>query len=342
MSSDNEEDNAVLSNDAAPRASPSPRPLFTADRSRLHNVSSEIQCGEDHASGDDGLEEYGSYTFYMSLPGLSKRLEFSCRDPSCGVLVNDEPSAEKIVDGRVDPFLFEPDYYLEAKTGFQVWPGSRLLVEALTCPKSYSDCPKLLAWQNRLACGANIVELGAGIGVVGACLAAAGGNVVITDLKTLVYNAIVPNLVRNGSEPVEEECPSWIKAASTVKDLAPNKIGRGWAGGAVIDWNVHLDSQLSSGVTSDIDIVLGCDCFWMKKLIDPVLNIVSSVFASSTKSPKFLVTYQVRGQNEVFSTIGDILVAVQERGWTAECHAWRPVTIGEDGANEVFLFEISP
>mmetsp|Transcript_14595 Transcript_14595/g.31439 ORF Transcript_14595/g.31439 Transcript_14595/m.31439 type:complete len:109 (-) Transcript_14595:878-1204(-) len=68
MSSSIEEGgNAVLSNDAAPSASPSPRPVFTADRSRLYNVSSEIQCGEDHASGDDDLEEYGAYMFYMTL-----------------------------------------------------------------------------------------------------------------------------------------------------------------------------------------------------------------------------------------------------------------------------------
>ena len=104
-------------------------PPFKADPARHCPVSSDIVCGEEPVGQDDDMHEYGNYTFHMTIPGVSRRLDFSCRDPSCGVLVEGEDAAEKIVDGRVDPFLFEPDYYLEAKTGFQVWPGSRLLVE---------------------------------------------------------------------------------------------------------------------------------------------------------------------------------------------------------------------
>ena len=321
-----------------------PSPPFQADASRHCPVSSEIVCGEEHVSPDDELHEYGNYTFHMTLPGMTRRMEFSCRDPSCGVLKEGEDAAEKIADGRVDPFLFEPDYYLEAKTGFQVWPGSRLLVEALTCPKAYADCPAMLEWQEKLANGANVVELGAGIGVVGTCLAAAGGNVAITDLTTLVNNAVVPNIVRNSEESSEEEtCPQWMRDASTAKDAAPCKIGRGWAGGAVIDWMIPLDLQLSTDVISDIDIVVGCDCFWMKKLIGPVLSIVAGVFAKSNKKPTFLATYQRREASPaLFSTVDEVLDAVCSRGWTFECHAWRSNKIGEDGDNEVFLFQISP
>jgi len=324
-----------------------PPPSFQADASRHSPVSSEIVCGEEHVSPDDDAHEYGNYTFHMKLPGMTRRLNFSCRDPSCGVLVEGEDAAEKIVDGQVDPFLFEPDYYLEAKTGFQVWPGSRLLVEALTCPEAYATCPAMLEWQKKLAGGANVVELGAGIGVVGTCLAAAGGNVAITDLTTLVNNAVIPNIVRNGEDNSEsaegEVCPEWIRDASTAKDAVPCKIGRGWAGGAVIDWMVPLRSQLSDNVVTNIDFVVGCDCFWMKKLIDPVLSVVADVFGSSKRKPRFLATYQRREASPaLFSTVDEVLNAVRSRGWTFECHAWRSNKIGEDGDNEVFLFEISP
>ena len=324
-----------------------PPPPFKADPARhCPFVSSEIVCGEEPVGQDDDMHEYGNYTFHMTIPGMSRRLDFSCREPSCGVLVEREDAAEKIVDGRVDPFLFEPDYYLEAKTGFQVWPGSRLLVEALTCPGSYANCPAMLDWQKKLAEGANVVELGAGIGVVGTCLAAGGGCVAMTDLTTLVNNAVIPNIVRNSEESInaqDESCPQWMRDASTAKDSEPCKIGRGWAGGAVIDWMAPLDSQLPTEVLSNIDVVVGCDCFWMKKLIDPVLSVVADIFASSERHPKFLATYQRRGASPaLFSTVDEVLGAVRSRGWTFECLAWRSNEIGEDGDNEVFLFEISP
>mmetsp|Transcript_26587 Transcript_26587/g.76793 ORF Transcript_26587/g.76793 Transcript_26587/m.76793 type:complete len:329 (-) Transcript_26587:112-1098(-) len=326
-----------------------PAAPFKADPARhCPGASTDIVCGEEHVSQDDDMHEHGNYIFHMTLPDVSRRLDFSSRDPSCGVLVEGEDAAEKTVDGRVDPFLFEPDYYLEAKTGFQVWPGSRLLVEALTCPKAYANCPKMLEWQRRLTEGANVVELGGGIGVVGTCLAAAGGNVAITDLATLVNNAVIPNIVRNSEASIanvteDECCPQWMRDASTAKDSEPCKIGRGWAGGAIIDWMIPLDSQLSREVISNIDVVVGSDCFWMKKLIEPVLSVVADVFASSERHPKFLATYQRREASPaLFSTVDEVLGAVRSRGWTFECHTWRSKEIEEDGDNEVFLFEISP
>ena len=201
-----------------------------------------------------------------------QKLTFWCREPSCGVLrttapptaldsttVEDndntpivaETAAVKEDDGAVDPSFFDKGYTAAGKTGFQVWPGSRLMVETLAfgldddCDtSSYQDPPALQKWQQALlqqktAPNSNeeprplrILELGAGVGVVGASLAAAsnGAQVLLTDLPTLVTESLLPNLQRNAntkksSKTAQDESPSaWLVSpepttpVDTVKD----------------------------------------------------------------------------------------------------------------------------
>lgn len=330
---------------------------FAADASLFRPVSSELVCGEEWIheegappSGDEDYEDDDDLfpiIFHITFPrghAASGRLEFGCRDASCGVLIGEEARAPKASnDGRVDPLFFEKGFYLEAKTGFQIWPGSRIIVEALTCPGSYSASPELLAWQSRVARGANVVEIGAGLGAVGACLAAAGANALVTDLRVLVEHSILPNLKRNARADRGNRgaagCPPFLAASSSPA----LRIGRGHAGAAVLDWAKPLTSQLPAMTSGGIDLIVGCDCMWMKRLVGPVLSVVGDAFvASAARDPAFLFTFQRRGLINVFSDIDSVRSEVRARGWTCSCLAWRTITIDEDGENEVYLFEVRP
>eukprot|EP00956_Cyclotella_meneghiniana_P040327 scaffold192541_cov64-Cyclotella_meneghiniana.AAC.5 len=125
------------------------------------------------------------FCLYVTLP--SGRLQ---RSSDTGILSPDEETTtlETTFDGRLDPHFFEKGYDLEAKTGFKVWPGSRLILQALLSPSGGSEFGRLKYWQERLLNSSkplNILELGAGIGVVGGSLAAAGADVLMTDLSVL-------------------------------------------------------------------------------------------------------------------------------------------------------------
>jgi len=375
----------------------------------------------------------------------NRRLLFNCRDRSCGVLLSTEPTVPPIaLNGRVVPFFFEPGFSLEAMTGFQVWPGSRLVVEAFTCnnnnnnnnkdneniantaieggdcaaddivrtvstpavadaPSSPSSAASALLreWQQQQlllttstkqgdGAGTNILEVGAGMGVVGTCLAAAGGNVIVTDLSILVEHGIRPNLRRNRNNKNENECsnegitttttsnnssnngyddpPSFLVDITSVKESSsdnddddagdfddPIPIGKGWANTTALDWFLPISTQLSFETISSIDIIIGCDCLFLKKLIDPLLSVISDIFAASaaasasdsdagasTKSPpKFLFTYERRNMMGLFISLEDLLEKIKERGWTVECLAWRTVAVEGDGEHDLHLFQVS-
>lgn len=427
-------------------------PEFRPDPSSMHPVSLELRCGEALALDDDDADLYydedihlGPITFHITLPTTSattttttspitddndiiimpsshnnnnnsRRLLFNCRDRSCGVLLPTEPSVPPIaLNERVDPFFFEPGFSLEAMTGFQVWPGSRLVVEAFTCNTnntadavSSSSSALLREWQQQQQGGVgaggaatNILEVGAGMGVVGTCLAAAGGNVIVTDLSILVEHGIRPNLRRNGNKnnknnknENENECseegttttsnnisngcddpPSFLVDIASVKESssisssvlapfdddddddagAPIPIGKGWANATALDWFLPISSQLSFETISSIDIIIGCDCLFLKKLIDPLLTVISDIFAAVASAsavasdsgvvvrnpPKFLFTYERRNMMGLFISLEDLLDKIKERGWTVECLAWRTVAIEDDGEHDLHLFQVT-
>ena len=140
--------------------------------------------------------------------------------------------------------LFEEETYpyaLAGKTGFQVWPGTRLAVDALIFPRA-GDSLSLQKWQRRVDVrqrgnnrdGFRVLELGAGVGVVGASLAVMGAQVLLTDLADLVKDSLHPNLVQNSnnyqattisSGPAENESPpDWLQLQSTPAVA----VGKGW------------------------------------------------------------------------------------------------------------------
>jgi len=201
------------------------------------------------------------------------------------------------------------------------------MVEAFACEMKND---RIEQWQTKLRNkDLNVLELGGGIAVVGTCLAALGARVTITDLPVLVDHGIVPNLRRN---------------ARTANDTDSNEqdylqIGEGYARATVLDWLKPISEQLPNEAISTFDVIIGCDCLFLDKLVDPFLNMISDLFDQSTKRPTLLFTYQRRNMKGVFSTIEDVLKRMKSRGWSVDCLAWRSITVEGDGEHDLYLFE---
>lgn len=352
---------------------------FNPPANSIVPINPLLKCGEEWThNNDEHYEEYddddfhGPITFHVQLPSQSGSgahlLRFNCRDKSSGVLLPSEPSVKKedTYDGPSDPFFFEKGFYMEAKTGFQVWPGSRLMVEAFTCSSEVSPNANgiMKHLKDQLSHGGklNILEVGAGMGVVGSCLAAAGGNVLITDLPVLVEHGIGRNLCRNGrvnrirTDGDEEacnwqqSCPKFLANAcayeTTTTDTASYdavKLGRGWARAAVLDWFKPLNEQLPLSTTSDIDVIVACDCIFLRKLANPLLTTIATIFEHSiARDPKFFFTFQRRNMLGLFIQLEELLGMIEERGWAVECVAWRDVDVEDDGVHQNYMFQVTP
>jgi hypothetical protein len=233
------------------------------------------------------------------------------------------------------------------------------LIEALAWPQN-NDCTRLNELQTRIRNGARMIELGSGVGIVGTYLSAIGSQVILTDLPTLVENAIDYNLNRNktimdittsSSSSIDiTACPSWLARDGI-------RIGNGWAAAIPLDWTRPLHEQLSHDQTTSIEFIIASDVIFLASMLNSLLNTVDSIFqasSSSSNSPSFILSFQRRdakaGEDSVaFTTVSGFVAEIHGRGWTLDCLAWRPVTVRRetnDGLvvndeSEVFVFEIS-
>ena len=295
-------------------------------------INPALSCGEEWRRESDDDDDDAPITFYIKLPPQHNRLNFSCRDKSSGVLLPAEPSLQtkeedECDDNRNDPFFFSPGFYLEAKTGFQPWPGARLMVEAFACDMKND---RIKHWQTKLRNKdyLNVLEVGGGIGIVGTCLASQGARVTITDLPVLVEHGIVPNLRRNAkSNDTDSNEQDYIQ------------IGEGYARATVLDWLKPISEQLSKEAISNFDVIIGCDCLFLEKLVDPFMTMISDLFDQSTKRPTLLFTYQRRNMKGVFSTLEALLKRIESRCLSVDCLAWRSISVEGDGEHDLYLFE---
>jgi len=253
----------------------------------------------------------------------------------------------------VDPFFFDKGYTLAGKTGFQVWSGTRLLIESLLFPL-LDDNDQLVKIQKSLSTK-KIIELGAGVGVVGTAMAFSGCQVLLTDLPTLVEHSLLPNLICNrenerGIKSTKE--PRWLHKASHNMRFEENEdnenvvfpIGNngGWASITTIDWTEPLNEQVSS-ITS-LDWIVASDCVWLVSMLESLLNTVDSLFRKNHNA-RLLLSFQRRESTDRsrFSSVSSIVNSVHEREWSLDCLAWRHVRQeGENEPKEVFVFEIAP
>jgi hypothetical protein len=231
--------------------------------------------------------------FICNLPS-SASLEFACRSPSCGALHKNEQSVHDESEDEecyVDPNFFDNGYTMAGATGFTVWTGARLLIEALCwSTENHSDVLKDI--QSRIL-DSKVIELGAGVGVVGTYLAASGGQVLVTDLPTLVENAIDDNLQRNEIKyNNKDDAPSWLGSHC-------HKIGKGWASSASLDWTVPIHEQLTPNQCQSIDFIVASDVVFLVSMLKSLLYTVSSLFASSAANdPSFILSFQRRDSQE--------------------------------------------
>lgn len=294
----------------------------------------------------------GSVLFTCNLP-CGKCLEFATRAPSCGALHENEESAnpsdvEENEECCVDPNFFDSGYTMAGSTGFTIWTGTRLLIEAL-CWGQDNQSSRLKEIQSSIL-KARVIELGAGVGVVGTYLAACGGNILVTDLPTLVENAIDDNLQRNAacSTDAVEIAPSWLGSNS-------QRIGKGWANSAPLDWTVQIQEQLSEEQCQSIDFIIASDVVFLVSMLQSLLSTVASLFeASTTNNPSFILSFQRRDSQDgedstSFTTVNRVIREVKERGWSMDCLAWRPVNVLKERGgtvvkeeSQVFVFEIRP
>ena len=362
------------------------RQQYRGDPSLQRPPSTGFVCRESSRRRDD--EGQPMVVFSCTLPPnhtttttttntttttVTQTLSFDCKEPSCGVLSEQEAQqaadeADDVDEDEVamDPFFFEQGYTLAGKTGWQVWPGSRIVVDGLLWPQPATDSSRLQYWQQRLllcddenddssSTTTRILELGAGVGVVGSCLAAAAGAQVLeTDLSILVENSVRPNLQRNsdnlrsdgadnGPRSTSSPPPDWLSSSG------PMPMGRGWVGTAALDWTKPLHTQLSED-QCQVDIVIASDCVWLMSMLDGVLSTVQGIFETSKRpSPTLLLSFQRRDPKDsdsslMFTSVDRILQEIQEkRHWKVDCLGWSPVKYeDQEEVQEVFLFEVTP
>lgn len=289
--------------------------------------------------------------FQCNLP-LGKVLEFSCREPSCGALEQEEEAAViPDEDYVVNPDFFNDDLTMAGVTGFKVWTGTRLLVETLVWSHE-NDCDRLVEIQKCIKdSSTRIVELGAGVGVVGTYLAAVGSQVMITDLPTLVETVIEENIQRNhgesSSSSEEDDIPTWLPTGV--------KIGEGFVDATPLNWIIPLEDQLQEDQRTNLDFIVASDVVFLKQMLESLLNTAAALFESSKATrPTFILSFQRRDskdgeESDSFTTVDGILQAVQERGWKLECLAFRHIMVEKERGDkivkeqtEVFVFEIDP
>ena len=338
------------------------------DESKRHAPVPGFCCSERLQRVDED-DIVPSVIFTCNLPetrfddedSSNKTLEFVCREPSCGALLPAETAVVKNNDDEeevpVDANFFDQGYTLAGRTGFQVWTGTRIMIETLLWKDKQKHAnERIRHWQERIRDGTNILELGSGVGVVGCCLAAAGGHVLLTDLPTLVEHSVKPNLERNKNSQAnlssnDEDiaaaaltCPAWLKWQS---DTAV-RIGTGWAATTTIDWKEPLvDQQLPAEQCRSIDLIVASDCVFLVEMLESLLAVVANIFAQAQeRKPALMLSFQRRdakdGDNsKSFTTVNRVIAEVKARGWSIDCLAWYPVVVGED-RSQVFVFEILP
>ena len=233
------------------------------------------------------------------------------------------------------------------------------MVEAFTCMEGNE---RMGYWQTRLVSGnLNILEVGAGVGIVGISLAALGGCVLITDLPVLVEHSIRPNLRRNRcNENVDDDnnfkrhCGRSTNHDNFFLESSEeySSNGNGSAQAVVLDWFIPLSEQLPYATTSAVEVIIGCDCMWMSKLVEPLLEVVSTIFqhylsnitstTTTRTQPSFFFTYQRRNQSGVFIGLEELLARINQRGWNVDCVSWRTIYDKEEGNHELYLFEVTP
>ena len=238
-----------------------------------------------------------------------------------------------------DPYFFEADYSVAASTGMLMWEGSWSAIELLRRPAGGEGgeggeggdkggglgegdgegeggggdlgVGSAARWLQQLVRGRKVVELGSGIGLLGLCLAAAGGHVLLTDVPSVVECTLGPNVEASGpphhADP--QQLGGWREA---------RRVGPGSAAAQPLDWWKPIEEQRGENDPREAEVVVAAECVWLRELIEPFVKTVLALLRGPQR-PRCVLAFRDRSTetSETFSSLKLVVGAFETAGVVA-------------------------
>ena len=206
--------------------------------------------------------------------------------------------------------MFDEGVTLAATTGFRLWEASDLF------------CGLLDGDLGDLVDGKRVLELGSGTGLVGCCAAAAGGHVVLTDVKSILDQSTARSLAHNAKAA---GYATVVPSPWGDGDIGMRRIGRGSAATSELYWGKAVKEQCRVFDFMTAEVILACDCIWLVEMLDLISGVLETLL-SAPHRPHAYISYEERGKenepehevNKTFTTLKMVLGCFEENGLTHE------------------------
>lgn len=114
-----------------------------------------------------------------------------------------------------------------------------------------------------------VVELGSGTGIAGLGFATSGGDVLLTDLDSLV-DLIKGNIARNATSNIPADS-KWQNASI---------VGTGTAAVQTLDWALPVHTQLNCNDPRRAQVIIAAETAWLKELAPLFVSTVTALLSS--------------------------------------------------------------
>eukprot|EP00802_Teleaulax_amphioxeia_P010991 Tamp_11021.p2 GENE.Tamp_11021~~Tamp_11021.p2 ORF type:complete len:228 (-),score=47.46 Tamp_11021:948-1631(-) len=130
--------------------------------------------------------------------------------------------------------------------------------------------------------GKRVLELGSGTGLAGLCASVIGGDVMLSDIKTVTDYSLRPNVSRNANEArAATRGESTLPAQSSWPHAS--QVGGGFAACMALDWTMDLAAQARAAHVDlgKVDLVLAAECVWLQELVQPFVSTVLGILEAA-------------------------------------------------------------